>query len=62
MRKSRDTAWRHCYFYICKGVCGRKRATFDHERYLMAVCTRCEPQKVDPNQTSIFGGGEPHHS
>ena len=55
MRKSRDKALRHVYFYACKGVCGRRRATFDHERALASVCTKCEPQLISPDQSGLFG-------
>lgn len=46
-------SWRHVYFYLCTG-CGRKRATFNHERALAAVCSRCEPEVPNPDQPALI--------
>lgn len=46
-------SWRHVYFYICTG-CGRKRATFDHERAQRKECAKCEALKPDPNQMPLL--------
>jgi hypothetical protein len=54
MKKERKVeSWRHVYFYFCS-LCTRKRATFNHERAALGICTRCEPEPVDPNQAKLL--------
>lgn len=45
-------AYRHVYRYTC-GKCGRIRFTYDKVRHDMGECTKCEPEKVDPNQSAL---------
>lgn len=53
-KKTRNKNWRHVYFYTCKGPCARRRATFDHDRAVASICTKCEPEIISPDQTSLL--------
>lgn len=49
----KEGARRHCYFYFC--ACGRKRATFDHDRAKRKECVSCENARiVAQNQPSLL--------
>lgn len=54
MRKSRKKSWRHVYFYDCTGGCGKRRATFDHDRFLAKLCTRCQEDGPNDAQPGLF--------
>lgn len=47
-------SWRHVYFYLCTG-CGKKRATFNHERALSRTCSNCTPKLISPDQMPLIG-------
>lgn len=47
-----NKTYRHIYRYTCS-VCGFVRLTLSHERSVYGICKKCEPQKVDPNQTAL---------
>lgn len=53
MKKREPDTYRHAYFYICKGGCGKKRATFDYERFLRKICALDESLLPDPNQPTL---------
>lgn len=54
MKKSwLEKQYRHVYRYVC-ATCGRIRFTYDKQRHDSAICTRCEPEKVHPDQGTLL--------
>lgn len=52
-KKWLNKAYRHIHRYTCT-LCGRLRLTLSNERRVMSVCTKCQPEKVNPDQATLL--------
>ncbi len=52
-KKKSELTERRIHYFTCK-LCGKRRQTFKRSKKDAAVCTKCERNKVDENQMSMF--------